>query len=142
MVLEYCRESQQVWSIYGRMGRAPAQQVLKYGSWSLPTFVGCNCVESSEQFRGDFKPFRSDFDDFWRFWAILSRFDVVLSAFQVLSGTPQHANGVRARGGSRDGPASPASMGIFIGMDEPQQVWCQYIPSFDRALGDTQTQVA
>ena len=72
MVLEYCRESQQVLEIYWRMGRARAQQVLKNGSWSLPIFVGRSCFDSSKQFRGDFKPFSSDFG---RFWAILGGFE-------------------------------------------------------------------
>ena len=62
------------------MGRARAQQVLKYGSWSLPIFVGCSCFDTSKQFRGDFKPFSSDFG---QFWAVLNDFALVLSAFQL-----------------------------------------------------------
>ncbi len=46
-------------------------------------------------------------------------------------------SGNRRVGGSRDGPASPASMGIFIGMDGPQQAWGIYIESFGRALSET-----
>ena len=82
IVLEYCRESQQVLEIYWRMGRARAQQVLKYGSWSLPIFVGRSCFDSSKQFRGDFKPFRLS-SDFGQFWAVLNDFALVLSAFQL-----------------------------------------------------------
>jgi hypothetical protein len=66
------------------MGRARAQQILKYGSWSLPIFVGCSCFDTSKQFRGDFKPFfRAILGDFGQFWAVLNDFALVLSAFQL-----------------------------------------------------------
>ena len=86
IVLVYCRDSQQVLEIYWTMGRARVQQVLKYGSWSLPIFVGLSCFDSSKQFRGDFKRrFRAILGDFGHFWAVLNDFALVLSAFQHAS---------------------------------------------------------
>ena len=116
MVLDYGRGPQQVLEIYGRMGRARAQQVLKYGSWSLPIFVGRSFFDSSKQFRGDFKPFSSEFG---RFWAILGGFERFCAGSECFPA----AKGVRSRGGSRYGSASPASIGIFIGMVGPSKYW-------------------
>ena len=116
IVLVYCRDSQQVLEIYGRMGRARAQQVLKYGSWSLPIFVECSCFDISKQFRGDFKPFSSDFG---RFWAILGGFERFCAGSECFPA----AKGVRSRGGSRYGSASPASIGIVLEMVCPSKYW-------------------
>ena len=116
MVLDYGRGPQQVLEIYGRMGRARAQQVLKYGSWSLPIFVGRSFFDSSKQFRGDFKPFSSEFG---RFWAILGGFERFCAGSECFPA----AKGVRSRGGSRYGSASPASIGIVLEMVCPSKYW-------------------
>ena len=60
----------------------------------------------------------------------------------MLSSTPQHAKGVRARGGSRYGSVSPASMGIFIGMNWASKYLEKYMESLWRSLSDCHLGVA
>ena len=71
IVLVYCRDSQQVLEIYWRMGRARAQQVLKYGSWSLPIFVGRSSFDSPSNFEAISS---AVFERFWAISGISGRF--------------------------------------------------------------------
>jgi hypothetical protein len=111
------------------MGRARVQQVLKYGSWSLPIFVGRSCFDLTPP--SNFEAISSRFE---RFWAILGGFErfcaVVLSAFQHASAYEECPRAGRVKGWV----SQPSKYWNIYWYGLGQQVLEKYMESLWRAL--------